>query len=136
MADLLAAASLLLTVLTILYSLWYVEVQKASHCPIDRSAANREKHYADCRAVFLWKTLPLCVATVILFVANVPPVLNITARGVAKTVAGYDPVATVFVAVTTVLLFLAGHTIYAAIVLGRRVWRLSPSRGDYPPGMV
>jgi len=67
MADLLSAASLLLTVLTILYSLWYGEISNASSSDVERYAANRNIAYRDARTVFLFKALPLCLASAALF---------------------------------------------------------------------
>ena len=131
MADLLSAASLLLTVLTILYSLWYGEISNASSSDVERYAANRNIAYRDARTVFLFKALPLCLASAALFIAILPSAVAITQRPVASSLSSYDAVSTIFVAVLFVLLFLTAHTIYNAAKLGKHVRKLNPRRGDY-----
>ncbi len=131
MADLLSAASLLLTVLTILYSLWYEEISRASSSNVERYAANRRADYRHARTVFVFKALPLCLATVTLFGATLPPTVAIIQRPIASSLSSYDSVSTLFVAVVCVLLFLSAHTVYSAAKLGNRVRKLNPRRGDY-----
>jgi putative effector of murein hydrolase len=82
--------------------------------------------------VLLGKALPLCLATVALFSATLPRSIAIMHLPIAKTLHTYDAVATIFVAVTGVLLFLGAHTLVAAMKLGRHVWKLNPQRGEYP----
>jgi hypothetical protein len=138
MADLLAAGSLLLTVVTILYSLWYPEIVTASNKNIDRLSANRTDDYKECRKILHWKSLPLGLASVILFLVNLPVAIDIILSGVQWLKDGHsilyqteEAVKATFIAVITVLLFLACHTIVAAAVLWHHVWRLDPKRGDY-----
>jgi len=133
MGDLLAALSLLLTVVTILYSMWYQEISEASRRPIDQHTANRVKDHKECRAVFLWKALPLCTVAVALLAINFWPAWKIVVHAIAQLHAvrpgNYDPTNTTFVMVILVLLFLTLHTISAARVLGKHVWKLNPSHG-------
>lgn len=138
MPDLLAAGSLLLTVITILYSLWYPEIVEASKREIDVLAANRKDDYEACRGIFRWKMLPLCFASVGLFAINVPIAVGIVGSAVRWLSAGHfvsyeaeDAVKATFVTVVGVLLFLACHTIAAAWRLAYHVWRLDPGREDY-----
>ena len=131
MADLLSAASLLLTVVTILYSLWYTEISGTSSSQIEKFAANRRAAHRDARAVFLFKALPLSLATTALFGASLPAAIAIIQRPIASTLSTYDAVSTIFVAVACVLLFLSGHTLYSAAKLGKHVYKLNPRRGDY-----
>src|SRR5215472_17552518 len=99
MADLLSAASLLLTVLTILYSLWYGEISSASSSDVERYAANRRIAYRDARTVFLFKALPLSLGTTALFITTLPPAIAITRWPIASSLSSYDAVSTIFVAV-------------------------------------
>jgi hypothetical protein len=135
MADLLAACSLLLTVFTILYSLWYAEILDASKRNIDLHAANRVDDYNECRRVFLSKTLPLAVGSITLFLLNLPvayDILSYAVRQITETPrARYDAVQATFVAVAATLGLLATHTLVAAIGLGKHVRKLNPKRGDY-----
>jgi len=131
MGDLLSAASLLLTALTILYSLWYGEINGATSSDVEQFAANRHTAHRDARAVFLFKALPLSLAATALFVATLPPAIASIQRPIASTLSTYDAVSTIFVAVVCVLLFLSVHTLYNAAKLGKHVCKLNPRRGDY-----
>lgn len=135
MSDLLAAASLLLTVVTILYSLWYPEITAAIGRKADIHAANRTSAYKESRAVLIWKTIPLSVVATLLCAINIPDAFDIICYSLAQlhteAHARYDAVKTIFVVVTILLLFLAIHTIVAAIKLGLNVRKLNPARGDY-----
>jgi hypothetical protein len=138
MADLLAAGSLLLTVVTILYSLWYPEIVTASNKSIDRLSANRTDDYKECRKILHLKSLPLSLASTALFFINLPVAIDIISSGLQWIKDGHpvlyhteEAVKVTFIAVIAVLLFLACHTISAAALLWHHVWRLDPKRGDY-----
>jgi hypothetical protein len=132
MADLLAAASLLLTVITILYSLWYPEISGALKLPIDEHPRNNEEAYRKCRALLIWKTIPLSIVALVLFLINGRDALCIVGHALAQlgatAVAPYSAVRTAFVVVVLVLAFLGGHTITAAIMLGNHVHKLNPRK--------
>jgi len=129
MADLLSAASLLLTVLTILYSLWLPEITAASNVPVDQFPANRKETHRASRTVFLSKALTLCSAALVLMLAMSPPAIEIMHRPIANNLESYDAVATIFVVVISVLVLLSLHTIVATSKLGYHVWKLNPNRG-------
>jgi hypothetical protein len=131
MADLLAAASLLLTVVTILYSIWYPEVSEALKLPIDPHPLNNKDAHAKCRALFRWKVFPLAIVATALCFVNFPNALQIVTDGVAQlhrpVRAGYSAVRTAFVVVEMVLAFLAVHTIWTAKLLRQHVIKLNPA---------
>jgi hypothetical protein len=132
MADLLAAASLLLTVITILYSLWYPEISDALKLPIDEYPLNNEDAYRKCRALLIWKIIPLSIVATALVFINFPDARRIASDAVVhfrtSRLFSYSAVRTAFVVVESVLAFLAGHTITAAIMLGNHVHKLNPRR--------
>jgi hypothetical protein len=141
MADLLAAGSLLLTVITILYSLWYQEIVEASKREIDALAENRKDDYEECRRIFRWKMLPLCCASAALFLINLPIALQIVLSAVQSLSEGHsvscgteDAVKATFAVVVGVLLFLLCHTLGSALGLAFHVWKLDPRRGNYKLG--
>jgi len=131
MADLLSSATLLLTVLTILYSLWYPEIVASTRLPGSKFSVNRKLPHKDARRVLLFKSLPLLVGSLVLFAATLPKSILIIRLPLAKSLEEYDGVSTIFVAITGVLFFLGCHTLVAAFNLGLHVWRLNPKRGDY-----
>jgi hypothetical protein len=130
MADLLAAASLLLTVITILYSLWYPEISAALRSSIADQPINNEKNYRICRPLLLWKSVPLAIFACGIFLINAWDALCIVSHAWSQLrvtpAAAYSAVRTAFVVVVIVLAFLGGHTIAAAIRLGRHTHRLYP----------
>jgi hypothetical protein len=128
MGDLLSAASLLLTVLTILYSLWLPEITEAANVPVNEFPENRKEVHRASRMVFLTKALTLCVSALVLIAAMAPPAIAIMNRPIARTIETYDAVATIFVFVIAVLGLLSLHTIVATFQLGCHVWKLNPKR--------
>ena len=135
MADLLSATTLLLTVITILYSLWYTEITNACALSVDDKAENRREVYIEARRVLWSKAIPLTIAALVLFVVNVPDGYLIAQHAAntlwTKTNAPYSAVRTTFGAVLTVLGFLAGHTFCSASALWGHVRKLNPKRGNY-----
>lgn len=135
MSDLLSATSLLLTVITILYSLWYTEIMNACGLAVDDKRANRKQSYADARGVLWSKAIPLAIAALALFFINLPDGYAIARHALdvlqAKANVSYSAVRTTFVTVLAVLAFLAVHTLYSACALGTHVRKLNPKSGDY-----
>jgi hypothetical protein len=129
MADLLAAASLMVTVVTILYSLWYPEIANEIGRRVDDKAANRSPAFRAARAMLVWKTIPLFLVSATLFAINIPDTLAII--GGISFHARYSAVKTAFVVVTIVILYLALHTFVAVSSLWGKVMELNPKRGDY-----
>ena len=129
MGDLLSAATLLLTVLTVLYSLWLPEITAASNVGVDPFPANRTETHRASRKVFLSKALPLCLAALALIATMTPPAITIVYRPIAHTLESYDAVATIFVVVLAVLFFLSLHTFAVTGKLGKHVWKLNPRHG-------
>ena len=137
MADLLAAASLLLTVVTILYSLWYSEIQQALETPIKDLGANRRSDHEKCRRVFLWKALPLALAATALLVINLPDAIELATHAASQVFveprlrAAYSAVNASFLGVIVVLGLLFTHTVTTCVGLARHVRKLNPTRGNY-----
>ena len=130
MADLLAAGSLLLTVITILYSIWYNEITQASNRPIDLSPQNNKKHLIECNKLYFGKALPLAVLSVILFCVNLPDAIRIVVFACSqigqKSRAEYSAVNTTYVVVTLILAFLAIHTFLTAKTLRNHLAKMKP----------
>jgi hypothetical protein len=77
MSDLLSAASLLLTVLGVVYSTWYPEIVNAIGMAIPDHIANRGAVRQMVRAALYGKALPLALAATILTVIFLPDALTI-----------------------------------------------------------
>ncbi|MEY2487738.1 MAG: hypothetical protein QOH39_3386 [Verrucomicrobiota bacterium] len=132
MTDLLAAASLLLTVITILYSIWYPEVSEALKLPIDEHPLNNKEAHGKCRALLMAKVIPLAIVATALCFINFPDtweiVIDATAQLRRPVHADYSAVRTAFVVVELVLAFLAVHTIWTAKMLRQQVIKLNPGK--------
>ncbi len=113
MTDLLSASTLLVTVLTILYALWYSEIQKATEREI-KNRDDRNVDYKECRAIFLWKALPLFLGSAALVGINFQDSFGIVSYAFtqisATPRASYDAVKCTFVVVYCIMVFLTGHT--------------------------
>ncbi len=132
MSDLLAAASLLLTVITILYSLWYPEVSDGINCLVADQPLNNKDNYEKYRKLLLWKTIPLSAFASLIFLINAWDAFSIVRYAIEQYHAAspppYSAVRTAFVLVVIILAFLAIHTITATIRLGRKVHLLGLPR--------
>lgn len=97
--------------------------------------ANRSGAYVECRRVLWWKTIPLSVISTVLCAIDIPDSFRIVKHALAQlsssSAAEYSAIDTTFVVVMVLLAFLAGHTIVATVILGQKVYRLNPARGDY-----
>ena len=129
-SDLLAAASLLITLVSTLYAVWYGELSGAMNAPIAPFRADRNATIGAVRSTLVTRAVPLCVASVGLGVVLFPPVAstigdaaNALSHGVGR-VPSYDPVRACFVVVYLVIAFLAATTGRSALAIRRRLARL------------
>ncbi|MGV7240617.1 hypothetical protein [Caballeronia sp. M23-90] len=118
MSDLLAAASLLATVVTILYSLWYPELVKILEIrPADFKEDN-EHNRSVVRRALRGKAFPLAILAVCVGAVFLPDAVSICVEsyeGYAQSGFGqfsrYDAVRTALVLVVAVSILLAWHII-------------------------
>src|SRR5258707_2921781 len=82
MGDLLAAATLLLTVATVLDALWYPEIVTSLDLPVSEHKPDNRPNYERCRSVFWLKTVPLSIITGILCVLNLPDTYGIVREAI------------------------------------------------------
>lgn len=91
MADVLSAASLLLTVLGVVYGTWYSEIIKALETAIPEHAANRVPVRQMVRTSLYAKAFPLALAATVLTLVFLPDAVTIVRAGVnAFETAGWD----------------------------------------------
>lgn len=103
MSDLLSAATLLLTVLTILYGLWYGEITKALEIKIESDPRDRTRTYQTLRSVLYNRAVPLMLAAwflTLIFAPDTISIMNATFRNFRShglaALADYSAVATAF----------------------------------------
>jgi hypothetical protein len=118
MSDLLSAASLLLTVLGVVYGTWYSEIVSAIGAPIPDNPPNRGPVRQTVRAALYGKALPLALAAIVLTILFLPDALTIALGGLnALKTAGcvafhkYNAVEAAFCLVVVLTGALAGYLI-------------------------
>ena len=117
MSDLLSAASLLLAVVGVLYSLWYSAIADALATKVPEHAANRVKPRHEGGAVLCSKAAPLAFASTAVGLVFLPPAFLLAAnpaetfeRMGCSYISNYDPISTAFCLVVMFSLVLAGHS--------------------------
>lgn len=118
MSDLLSAASLLLTVLGVVYGTWYSEIINTLGKQIDVHPQNRGPIRETVRATLYSKALPLAVAAIALTIVFLPDAVTIVLTGVNAVRAGgtnafhqYDAVEAAFCLVVLLAGALSGYLI-------------------------
>jgi hypothetical protein len=132
MADLLSAASLLLTVLGIVFGAWYPEIVKAREEAVSAQYVDRVAVRRMVRTALYAKALPLALAATILTALFFPDAKTI-ARGAYGSfmVSGwdafdkYDAVEAAFCLVVALAGLLAAYLIFLAGSLRAKLWRIN-----------
>lgn len=77
MSDILSAASLLLTIITVLYALWYIELIEGIKIEIPPHKEDRPEPLSKISEVIYSRALPLFIASVSISVVFMPDVIKI-----------------------------------------------------------
>lgn len=117
MADLLSASSLLATIVAVLFSLWYPEIQSALAITPERKRADRDPQIVRVKTVLATRALPLLAASGSLCLILLPVAFGVaadTVAAIARVVQGsswtYDALRAAFGAAFA---FTLGMTILA-----------------------
>jgi len=128
LSDLLAAASLLLTALGVVYGTWYPEIVSAIGEVIPEHRANRGQVRIKVNSVFLGKALPLAITAVILTILFLPDAVAIAASGFSElskfgteTVRQYNAVEAAFLVVDVLTGALACYLLCLAFKLREKL---------------
>lgn len=132
MSDLLSAATLLLTVVGVIYSLWYAEISSAINegpkLPPRDHREDRRIPLKKLREVLHSKAVPLSVASLLVAIVFFPPSMSLAirfARGCIQQgpsiLSRYDAIATSFFTVEMFSLALAYFSLTRAVQL----WKLT-----------
>ena len=132
MADLLSAASLLLTVLGIVFGAWYPEIVKAIEAAVDEKYDDRGAVRRTVRTALYGKALPLALAATTLTALFFPDAKTIArdAYGSFMTLGWgafdkYDAVEAAFCLVVALAGLLAIYLIFLACCLRAKLWRIN-----------
>lgn len=124
MNDLLSSASLLLTIITVLYSLWYKEIVDALNIPIPQHKEDRTPCIKEIKLVLFHKAMPLSLASAVIGIINLPPAIEIAHFSVKNLISkgfqsinDYCPVRTSYEFVVILMIYITIHTIKNTIKL-------------------
>lgn len=133
MGDLLSASSLLLTITTVLYSLWYSELKDALDTDVPDFEADYTKPFLKVKEVFWTKSIPLACATSLLSCIFLPDLIRLIKKSLLaytsnffRALSNYDSVATTFSVVTMSLIVFA-------IVMVCQSFKLYSLKNDLEP---
>ena len=133
MSDLLSAASLLLTALTIIYGLWYPQMVTVLDITPPDHREDRIKPYREVHQVIKTRAVPLLVISGLLTLVFLPDSWRLVCLSLRDfssrrfaSVQDYDAIATSFVLVTCLLGFLTAHLFAVTAQLLRLLSRLKP----------
>lgn len=124
MSDLLAAASLLLTVVAVLYGLWYSEIARVLDIRPNPHPEDNRAYVRDVRNIVRGRARPLVLAAATVVVVFAPDALRTISRSLSRIGDGhyrYDAVSTAFVLVVLLSSGLCAHSI-------RLLWQLRSLR--------
>ena len=103
MADILSATTLLLTLIGLLYTVWYPELTDALDTKLPEFPEDRKKPLRKVRSALNTKAVPLVAFAAVLSIAFLPVAISIAAGSVGQLArspheffSNYDPVATAF----------------------------------------
>jgi hypothetical protein len=127
--DLLSAASLLATIISLLYSIWYGEIKEAQGAEIALQKADRGPAIERVRATLWYRAVPLLGSAGLLVVILLPSTIEIIlstweACFGPGTRLSYNPVEACFVAVYLVIIMLAAVTVFAVYGLASQLRKL------------
>jgi hypothetical protein len=128
MADVLSAMSLLVTMIALLYSVWYKEIQDEVELKPLRMSANRTGQIAGVKRTLRTRSLPLAAASMLLLLVLVPELMAViqsALRAVSSGLSGswprYDTLAAVFLVAYSFLVGLAGLAVRQVLDLRRKL---------------
>jgi hypothetical protein len=126
--DLLSGASLLLAVVSVLFGLWYADIQKAIDLDM-QTVPNHRKDRSDVvsatRTAFWQKAVPLASAAALVALVFLPDAIilcvnavrTIFDTGLRSALGNYNAVQAAFVAVELITIALAAHSICRVVQL-------------------
>jgi hypothetical protein len=134
MGDLLSSASVLLTLIALLYSLWYQEIVQAIDTEVPVNKQDRKPAHKRVKGVYSTKARPLTVAAFILTVVFAPDTVRIlctsvkhASEGGLRSILDYNAVSSSLVLVTVGSGFFTWHLFSLASDLSNKVKDLDPT---------
>lgn len=122
MSDLLSSASLLIAIVTVLYALWYPEIRRGIK---DIKAIHRreDEKISEVSGILVWRAVPLTAGSFCLALLFFKDAFTLVRRslsfeeGLISRLTTYDAVATAFVLVEIICIFLAVLILIQAVKL-------------------
>lgn len=134
MGDLLSSASVLLTLIALLYSLWYQEIVQAINTIVLANKVDRTPDYTRVKVVYSTKARPLAVAAIILTAVFTPDTVRILGVSIhhaseagLRSALDYNAVSSSLVLVTFGSGFFSWHLLTLANDVRNKVKALNPN---------
>ncbi len=125
MGDILSAASLLLTIVTVLYALWYPELSEAIKTEVPIHSQDRPGPLAYVKKILWSRAVPLFFSSLVVSIIFIPDAINIVNEVFhlyKRNIYKYNSVKT---AICVVVVFSVGITFHLANVLWKIVKKYS-----------
>jgi ABC-type microcin C transport system permease subunit YejB len=133
-SDKLSAASLLLTAVAIIYSLWYPEISRALKIAPKPHKPDNRTDFKEVGQILITRSLPLfliSIALVAIFAPDSVQIIRLTLQTLAsaelRARSRYDAVTACFLAVSSLTLLFTAHLAVLSIRLAGLRQRLNPN---------
>jgi hypothetical protein len=135
MGDIFSSASLLLAIITVLYSLWNSEIMSIINEPTPSHWADRKRPYRIAKIAFKTKLLPLAISIYLFVLIFLPDLIRTCIlsgklyliEGI-KAVTNYSSANTAFVTMLLFSFFLAYHITLLLRELAKKIRELDPTQ--------
>lgn len=117
MGDILSAASLLLTIVTVLYALWYPELNEGLKIEIPPHKEDRPGPLSKINSVIYSRALPLFMSSMLVSLVFVPDVINIL-KEVYEAWAQYNRAIPNYSSVKTAICIVVAFSVFISLHVG------------------
>lgn len=124
MNDILAAISTVITVIAILYSLWYQDIDKAISAQLPEHEADQEEPKKQLKSVLYNKSIPLFVVSLVFFFLYSPTSIKIMGESIeafSSKNCTFDPIKASIIFINLLGLLFTIITFLKAVALIRKI---------------
>ena len=117
MGDILSAASLLLTIVTVFYALWYPELIKAIDKKVPTHREDRSGPLSEINKILLSRAIPLFLSSFVVSIIFMPDAIDIIVESINREDGVIYKYNSVKMAICIVVFFAIGITIHSGNML-------------------
>ncbi len=124
--DVLTASSTLITVIAILYSLWYYDIDKYSRKELPKHEADRTTIRLTIKSILISKLIPLMLINTFYFIIFLPESINYVIKSISLFSSGspcsFDPIIVSIIFMSILSLILVIILANKAIILCKKIF--------------